>query len=172
MRNPTHIKGRSPARRFFIGRIFPLLFVIAGTFAAYLGSKEIRLAHESSDWPRAEGKIIESDVERERGRKQTSSTRRTTYHARIYYEFKVDGAFYSGDRVAFGDLGSSDPSHARSIVNKYPKGKKIEVSYMPDDPTVCVIETGIRGGAWLLPGIGSVFILIGLLLSIFLPRAL
>ena len=69
----------------------------------------------------------------------------STYHAEILYSFTVDGEPRSGNRIAFGDYGSSNPSHAQEIVNRYPVGKAVRVSYLPGQPDVCLLEPGLHG---------------------------
>lgn len=169
MRKTTNFKDASPAQRFFMGRIFPLIFVLIGVFLIYFGTKQIRLANESRDWPQAEARVLDSVVERIR---RSGKNEGTTYRAEIYYEFEVDGVTYSGNRVAYGGRSSSNPSFARLTVNKYPKGKRIQVSYKSDDPNESVIESGIQGQVWVLPLIGLVFSVLGIIMSVLIPRSI
>jgi hypothetical protein len=88
------------------------------------------------------------------------------------YDFVVEGTTFSGDCVAFGDYGSSNPSHARGIVNEYPQGKAVTVYYMQEDPEVSVLEPGVKGQAWFLPLFGLVFFVVGSVMAVLLPRAM
>ena len=90
----------------------------------------------------------------------------------MLYEYNVSGQTQSSNDIAFGDYGSSDPSHARSIVNKYPAGSDVTVHFSPSDPSKAVLETGISGQSFFLPGFGAVFFSAGLARFLFMPRAI
>jgi hypothetical protein len=96
----------------------------------------------------------------------------TTYHAEVPYEYAVDGQTQSSNQISFGDYGSSDPSHARSVVNKYPPGTVVTVHYSPSNPTQAVLETGINGHAYFVPVFGAIFFGLPLAMFIFTPRPL
>ncbi len=161
----------SPGTKFFFSKIFPFIFVVVGASVAFFGIRGLIRAKDSVDWPSTQGTVVESSVERQRssGSKGRSST---TYHAEILYEFTVEGTTFNGDRVAYGDFGSSNPSHARSIVNRYPQGKNVSVYYMLGSPEECLLEPGLKGQSLFLPGFGIVFFVAGSLMAVFLPRAI
>ncbi|MFC1452145.1 DUF3592 domain-containing protein [Verrucomicrobiota bacterium] len=156
--------------KFFFSRIFPLIFVVVGASVAFLGIRGLIRAKASVDWPSTQGNIVESSVERHRSSGSKGSS--TTYHAEILYEFTVAGTTFNGDRVAYGDYGSSSSSHARRIVNRYPKGKSVTVHYMPGNPEQCLLEPGLKGQSWFLPGFGLIFFTVGSLMAVFLPKAI
>jgi len=147
--------------------VLPYSFLIVGGALATWGIRDLMRAKDSADWPSVEGKIISSSVERQSGNKGG-----TTYHAEIEYKFAVEGIMHYGERVAYGDYGSSDSSHARGIVERYPKNKVVTVYYMPDNPDVCVLETGVQGQAWTVPIFGSVFFIVGCAMAIGLRIAM
>lgn len=157
----------SPKIRFFFSRVFPIPFLLIGAVTCYFGWQNLERAKQSSNWPTAAGIIQHSSVEYHR-----SDDGGGTYHAELYYDFDVQGTTYSGDRVAFGDYGSSDASHARRIVNKYPKGKEVTVYYLPKNPEVTVLEPGQKTQVWFLPAIGLVFFLVGVAMAVYLPRTM
>ena len=130
----------------------------------------MELAKESVDWPYADGKIASSEVVRKTSRDSDGHTS-TTYHAEISYDYRVEGTDYYGDKVSFGDYGSSNRSHAAGIVGKYPEGKQVQVYYKPDRPSIAVLETGVKGGTWIMPIIGSVFGIAGIVMFMKLPAA-
>jgi len=161
--------GRTPppALRFFFSYVFPYIFVVVGAVVAFWGGRGLLRARESVQWPVAHGVVMESSV-----RSSHSSKGGTTYHAAIRYEYTVDGVVHSGDRVAYGDYGSSNSSHARGVVNKYPVGKKVEVHYMPGNPDEALLEPGLQAQAFFIPAFGVVFFLAGVMTAIFIPRAM
>lgn len=163
----TVSKAPAPVAKFFIGRIFPLPFILAGGAVLAFGLRNVNRANSSTHWPTAEAVIRESRVASHSGNKGG-----TTYSAEVRYEFTVAGVVHSGDSVGFGDFGSSDSDKYRRIVNRYPVGSKTKVSYMPEDPSVVVLEPGVKGQTWFLPGAGAVFFLAGCAMAVFLPRTL
>jgi hypothetical protein len=148
-------------------RLFPWLFLVAGVVMLYFGVSSLNRARASVDWPSASGRIVSSSVERHHESRTRGRGSTTTYHAEVFYEFQVDGATYHGKRVAYGDYGSSSPSHARGIVNRYPEGKEVTVHYMPGNPEVCLLEPGVSLQAWILPGFGLIFLVVGSLMLVF-----
>ena len=160
----------SPGMRFFFSRVFPLIFVVVGAIVMLTGIRGLLKARASVNWPTAPGTVLASSVERHvtSGSKGT----RVTYHAGIRYEFRVNGATYDGTRVAYGDYGSSSTSHARRIVNRYPKGTPVTVRYMPGHPDECLLEPGLMGQSLVLPGAGLIFFVVGVLMAVYLPRSM
>jgi hypothetical protein len=156
----------SPGKRFFFARIFPLPFIFIGALILYFGWLELQQAKESTAWPEVKGQIQNSSVGFRAGKKSSG-----TYHPEVFYTYIVDAETYSGNTIAFGDYGSSNPSRAQGIVNRYPKGKIVSVRYLSNDPKVCVLEPGVQVQAWFLPGFGLIFLFAGILMIFFLPRA-
>lgn len=160
-------KQMSPGMRFFFSRIFPWPFIIIGVLIVRFGWLELQQAKESMAWPEVKGQIQNSTVEFRPGKKGGG-----TYHPEVLYTYTVDTRTYRGNTVAFGDYGSGNPSHAQSIVDRYPKGKAVAVRYLMNDPTVCVLEPGVQGQTWFLPGFGLIFLFAGMLMLFFLPRSM
>lgn len=148
-------------------RIFSSVFILAGGAVLSFGLRNLQRAAQSSSWPTVEGRIVSSRVEARRGDKG-----RTTYGAEVHYQYVVDGRLHDSNDVAFGDYSSSDPAHARGIVNRYPTGTKAAVHYWPEDPAEAVLETGISSQTFFMPGAGAVFLLAGSAMFAFMPRAM
>ncbi len=166
----TASKPMSPGMKFFFSRIFPLIFIVVGGSVLFVGLRGLVRAKASVDWPNTQGEIVESSVDRRRSSGSNGSS--TTYHAEILYEFSVDGTTFNGSRVAYGDYGSSNPSHARRIVNNYPEGKRVTVYYMPGNPEESLLEPGVQAKTWFVPGFGLIFFTAGSLMAAFLPKAI
>lgn len=160
----------SPGMKFFFSRIFPLIFVLVGAGTGFFGIRQLIRAKASVNWPVVQGQVIVSSVERHVSHGKNGSS--TTYHAKIRYEFTIDGVVHTGTRVAYGDYGSSNSSHARKIVNRYPSGKKVTVHYMRGRPDECLLEPGMKGQAWAIPGFGLIFFMAGCAAAILIPKAL
>lgn len=160
-----NVNQMSPKMRFLFSRLFPLPFVLTGAITLYFGCQNLIRSKQSKDWPTVSGIVKQSDVEY-----QSSSDGPGTHHANVQYDFIINGITYSGDDVAYGDFGSSDSSHARKIVNRYPVGKEVKIYYLPEDPYECVLEPGTKLQAWFLPGFGMIFFTVGTAMLIFLPK--
>jgi hypothetical protein len=141
-------------------RLFSSVFILVGAAVLSVGVKTLLTANESKNWPTVDGKVISSTVDSKRGTKGA-----TTYHAEVLYEFTVNGRKQSSNDIAFGSYSSSDPSHARSIVNRYPAGS-------PSDPAKAVLEVGISGQTYFVPAFGAFFFCAGLAFFVFAPAAL
>ena len=152
----------------FFWRVLPLPCVMAGAITLFLGVRGVLKAQASVKWPTVAGEIKTSSVESYISR--TRSESETTYHAKVLYEYSINGTKYNGNRVAYSDYGSSNPSHARSIVNRYPKGKTVIVYYLPDNHEESLLEPGLKGQTWLMPGIGLFFFITGIVVAVILPK--
>ena len=109
-------------------------------------ARTLRRAIASTRWPKAEGRVISSEVDmRVLGRAGMvhggGRVRQThIFVPRIIYEYSVDGVTYSSDTLSFGRVGYSIKSATR-IASEYPEGKPVAVYYDPGNPDVAVLET-------------------------------
>ncbi|MBK8575895.1 MAG: DUF3592 domain-containing protein [Elusimicrobia bacterium] len=88
-----------------------------------------RNGHRSADWSTTVGQITESRLVSEVD----------LYRVEIRYTYEVAGKSYMGERVS--SLGVFvDPG----LVEKYPKGKTVTVTYNPSDPSKAVLEPGTK----------------------------
>jgi Protein of unknown function (DUF3592) len=168
-------RRRSPGIRFFFSRVFPWVFIVFGAVGLYSGTRGVHHAKESLTWPVAEGRIQKSSVEYQPGDAGTDAApggTGGTYSAEVLYTFSVAGRTHRGNTVAFCDNGSCNPSRAQAIVERYPKDKVVSVRYLPSDPSICVLEPGLPGQAWLRFGLGLLFFVVGALSAVLLPRAM
>jgi hypothetical protein len=157
----------SPWVKFFFGRLFPWPFILSGALALFVGARNCVRAYESINWPTTRGIVQTSSVEYRSGTKGGG-----TYHAHVLYNYNLNGTAFSRDRVAYGDYGSSNPSHAQEIVNRYPVGKNVTIYYMPSRPEECLLEPGIKLQAWAIPVFGMLFLSIGIAMLVFIPKML
>jgi len=143
------------------------IMIIVGSFVAYLGLRDISQARASKRWQSVDGVIVSSDlaVQNDQGS--------TLYRADIQYTYTLNGRAFTGERVHFGDLSTSDRKPVFDILLKYPKDARVVVFYNPEDPAQTVLEPGFHGANWFLPALGAgffifglIFIFIGLLVNI------
>ena len=140
---------------------FGAIAALYGIRAFYLGIRGLNRAKASVAWPTRPGKVLSSSVVQKR-----DSEGDLTHHAEVVYVFNVNNTAYRGNRIAYGDYGTTNPSHAQEIVNRYPQDKGVTVSYMPNNPKECLLEVGVKGQANIMPAIGSIFAIIGLIVAI------
>ena len=146
-------------------KIMGAAFIIAGVVMLIIGGILLSKALDSADWPTAPGRIISSKVgSREETRDSSSGSRRVTmYFADVRYSYNVEGAGCTSERVSFGEPDSNTSGPARSIVNAYPAGKEVLVHYNPDKPSEAALQAGAKWTAYLLPGMGILFLVVGAL---------
>jgi hypothetical protein len=149
------------------GRVLPWGFVLAGGVYLVIALRNVARAKASADWPSVRGIIRQAEVRRETDRKGLRY-----FGAQIVYDYEINGLVYTSSKVSFGDYSSGNPAHADEIVAQYPVGAQVRVYYDPAAPRVAVLETGIRGAAWLMAAICAVFIIAGIWMMIFLPERL
>jgi hypothetical protein len=147
--------------------ILSFVFILLGAALLYFGIESLRTAGATTTWPTVQGRIASSTVQ-----SRNSSKGGKSYHAEIVYEYSVGDALYSANTVAIGEFSWGGRSHAQGLVKRYPAGSDVAVHYSPDNLTMSVLEAGISAKAFLLPGVGAVFICCGLaaLLRIARPR--
>ena len=161
-----------PGKQVFLLRMIPLLFIVVGVIMACSGIRDISRAKSSAIWPAANGKIVSSSVKAHHTGGYNSRRTSITFYARILYAFSIDGKFFTGDCVSFGDNSSNEPSYAYRLVNRYPEGKEVRVYYMPGNPKVCVLEPGIQTKAYIVPGLGLSLFVLGSLVAIFVQKTM
>lgn len=136
--------------------IFLGIFVMVGIGAMGFGLRDAYRSWQSSSWPVAEGRILKSSVETH------SDSDGTSYSAAVSYRFVLGKETYDGDKVVLGAVSASYDT-AASMVNRYPAGTQVKIHYHPQDPSLCVLEPGLRPSSWIFPGVGLLFAGFGLL---------
>lgn len=168
----THQKKMPFAAKLILGFVI-LVFMGSGGRLLFLAFDGMREAGESASWPRAEGKVVRSEMSastRDDGPRRRSSSGTKFYEATIEYEFEVNSTTYHGSRIASVKDMNAKQSRAQATLDKYPVDRRVMVSYKPDDPSVCVLEPGSWGGALVQLALGVFFILVPLVLSFTLWR--
>jgi hypothetical protein len=159
-------KQWSPVKKFAFSRVFPWVFTLVIALIMSLSVEEIVSGWSSAKWPTVEGTITTSSVETHAG----IGNKGIFYHPQIVYSYIVDGKQLTSNRVAFGATNTNDPSDAQRIVDKYPKGKTVTVSYDSDENQESLLEPGLRIGAWGYILLGTPFLLIGIAMIKVFPK--
>jgi flagellar basal body-associated protein FliL len=151
--------GESDAKRSSKVQMGLLIVAAVGLLVTGGGGYFAYRSWQSKSWPTAEGQIIESRVEREKS--VGDSIDEQQYKAVVRYNFTVEGAEYTCDRVAFGVGTSNHRSDAKKIINEYPVRRTVTVHYSPEDPNDAVLDAGMGGFAIIILIVGPIILLIG-----------
>jgi hypothetical protein len=126
------------------GAAFGAVFCCLGILALTAGLQRIWHGAASESWPRVSGVVIQT------GSDEPDDTTDTAYRARMVYKYEVAGTTHFNNLRRFAEVESS---------THYTTGDHVQVSYLPADPDIAVLEPGNSGAALLMPGIGAVLLL-------------
>jgi hypothetical protein len=164
---------------------FILFLIVGGLAASFYGWRNVSRSLASTDWPSVDGKIIDSRVEEEKVKRTGSGSNKTPlnqkrYQPKVDYTYSVNDKSFKGTRISYSDHGYLGKSKkitimgvtryssnadakagALKIAQKYPKGKKVTVYYMPDNPAESLLEPGFSYKVFSWPLAGVVMLGIG-----------
>jgi hypothetical protein len=168
---------------------FILFLIVGGLAASFYGWRNVSRSLASTDWPSVDGKIIDSRVEEEKVKRTGSGTNKTPlnqkrYQPKVDYTYSVNDKIFKGTRISYSDHGYLGKSKkitimgvtryssnadakagAQKIAQKYPKGKKVTVYYMPDNPAESLLEPGFSYKVFAWPLVGIVMFVIGVFIA-------
>jgi hypothetical protein len=139
------------------GQIFALLF--SGAFLAgglLMGPAWVVPIFnfiEAQQWVAAQATVTSSEVERDGDSGKIAIT----------YQYRYAGREFSGDRY---DLGSTFTnvgiSRMRTIVERHPVGKRVEVFVNPDEPEEALMIRALSMQVWIMVPFSMPFLLVGI----------
>jgi hypothetical protein len=129
-----------------------LLLVGVGLLAAGLWT--IGRAVVATRWPTVPGVVVSSEIDVHDGRNNVDEVPATTYHPAVRYAYDVDGRRYVGERITWGDFGSTDLEERRAVAERYPLGSPVTVHYRPNAPQHAVLQSGPVAFNLLMPALG------------------
>lgn len=135
-----------------VGVFFALIFGAVGVALSLYGWRIVQNASMSKNWPTTQGEITASSVD------ESHDDDGTSYGANVQYTYVADDQRYSSSTVSFGQYSSSNRNHAQEIVDRYPVGKLVIVSYDPNNPATAVLEPGRTTSSYFLFIMGVVFL--------------
>jgi hypothetical protein len=130
--------------------------VIFGPFLIWHGLSDLLTASRAKSWPTVPGIVQSTELSTTRGRRG-----RTTYTPVVKYGYEVNGSSFVGDRVDYGDRGTSSMTDAMAVASRYREGQQLLVRYDPKDPQSAVLEVGTTMDNWLVFGFGLLLSLFG-----------
>ncbi len=166
---------RSPAVGLFLHTLRVILSCAAGVGAlllavlswtsygdARLYMEQLELMRPGEAWPVVEGVVLGRGVDEELpGRFSLSSAIR--YHARLSYDYTVDGERHTGERICFDtpNCGTgTGREDAQALLDQYPVQAVVQVHYSPDAPEQSALRIG--DGAGLQKGMRNSLVTTGL----------
>ncbi len=117
-----------------IGISFIGLFVIGRNIVHGLNSR---------NWPITEGKVVHSGVQAHQSMDDDGDIS-TTYGASIQYEYNVSGQEIQGTRRSFTEMRTNSARRAEQILARYPQDSSVTVYHHPDEPSLSVLEPGVK----------------------------
>lgn len=139
------------------------IWIIICAFLLYLIGKilvDIYLADKSEHWPTAEGKILESTIQ-----KHHEGNYFASYSTHIKYVYEVDGQQYKGSRISFGSV-LGFKSIAQEYHRRYREGREIIIYYHPNKPSLATLETELPFETYFYLLFLSIFVLMIILSEI------
>ncbi len=149
----------------YIAGFFFAVFMLFGVAMLAPGLRNLWYAHASQGWPTTEGIVVYAEKEATNWvvRDSTGHAGQLTMQgAPMAYQYEVNGTRYFSNVRHFGQfIKSSSEDWAKAILERYPSGTGVPVSYCPTDPDLAALEPGINSECYYLPGGGLAFLLFG-----------
>jgi hypothetical protein len=131
-------------------------FAIIGCGLLLTGAVELRRAWASTGWPTARGSIVFAEPEAARTEELATP---------VVYRYVVDGRPYFGNVRLFGGPAARGERQRRRTV-----GDTVIIRHAPGRPELAVLQPGLTPGAWIMPGVGALFLAVGLAGSALIMR--
>jgi hypothetical protein len=130
--------------------LFLGIFVTIGIGLSLWGWTILQQAQVSQNWPTTSGEVTYSQV------RESSDEDGTSYFADVTYGYVANDRRYTSDNVSFGQYGGTY-KHASGIVERYPVGQRVTVSYNPEEPQTAVLEPGATWSSYMILFMGFMF---------------
>ena len=143
--------------------VMAIAFVLCGVWCLKSALASSFKNQAATNWPTTQGKITQASV---RVQEQGTSDFRTMYSPEVVVRFQVNDRWYSCENIYYGyGSTSSCGTVSRDMAGLAPGGTTT-VHYNPARPSEAVLQPGFNGTNVVFLAVGSVFLLLGLALSI------
>jgi hypothetical protein len=119
--------------------------------------RETSLGLLSYTWPEVPGQVIESRGVRLRMDRNEPSS----YGVRATYRYEVEGRIYTNDVIRF-TMEDGTKEAAERMLKHLPPARTVGVRHAPWNPTIATLLPGVESSAYLMLGILSLLILMGI----------
>jgi hypothetical protein len=127
------------------------LFLAIGLGILGFGVRSAIKSNQVGNWPTTWGSLLERNLV------ESSDSDGTTYRVQVRYHYRVAGAEYESDRIAFGYGGSSGYESHRAIHDRLMRGDSVQVRYNPLDPAESALAHGLNQSTVMLLIFGAVW---------------
>jgi hypothetical protein len=131
----------------------------AGTFLVLLALRNARAGLAARGWLRVPASIVRSFV------LVHTDNEGAGYFPTVEYEYIMEGRKYSGNRLRYGQTGSSFRRQAERVIGPYPAGASVEVFVNPARPSEAVLVPGTSWGNAAIALAGVAFLSAGFMLA-------
>lgn len=138
-----------------------IIAIVLGGVLLIVAGRSIFLGRKSQSWPTTPGTVLYTGMETYQSRDEDGSLS-TTYGATIQYSYEVGGTTFQSNRRTFTEVKTSSRRRVAQILERYPQGSAVSVYYDPNDPSNCVLETGVGWSGYLFLALGGIIFLAGL----------
>lgn len=163
----------SPFKQFLGSRLMPGILFLLGVLALWIGIDNVVKGVASQGWPSTSGVVTSASIDTtySSNSSSTSAPSTATYHPIITYDYSVNAISHSGYTVSFGGYSTTDQKEAETYLQNYPEGQKVAVFYNPGDHGESVLEPGLHDYPWIFLIPGVLFVLTGIFMARFFPKA-
>lgn len=154
-------KGKPAKKKEFptSSYILSVLFVVSGLALIFIvpyGYQSYRIQSQAPNWPHTTGIIVSSEI-------MDNGSYEPMYQPRVITKYSVGGREYVTHDIYFkqSELWSSDNQYAYQKTDKYDPGEEVRVYYKPDEPSIAILDTGIRTFTYTLLAVGAVLTIFG-----------
>lgn len=126
-----------------------IIFNLLGLLLLTTAIEHLLTAHDSRNWPTADGEIKSVEVvevESDGMTRAASEPERPSYSLEVQYAYNVNGEQFQGSRITVEDMNSNDPAPARKLAMEFAVGQTVPVHYDPNDPQQALLRPGEYGG--------------------------
>ncbi len=146
---------------FQVFLIFFAPLALVGAVCLFLGVRNRQRARASTEWHSVPGNLLAFEITKGTYKRQTH------YYPHLEYEYTVNGARYTSNRISFGYLAYDSEDEAKSDIERRVQRNPTKVYYNPKNPKDAVLITDGTSGSAVLIGIGVMLIALPLLFGFY-----
>ena len=139
--------------------LFFLWFLITQIF-------DVANAYQAVKWPVVQGTVISS------GEVRGCAKAGSSYYPDVRYRYVIGDLTYTGQRIAFGNVGCGSSEHAQAIAGQYAVNTVIPVHYNSVQPADAVLLVGdVLNDTWLGVILMSVMFIVSIWFALIFYRS-
>jgi len=142
--------------------LMAVAFVVFGAWCLKNALASSFKNHQATTWPTVKGKITQATVRMEQ---RGGSDLRPLYWPEIVVRFQVNDRWFSCENLYYGYGSTSACGVVNRDLEPFSPGESATVYYNPENPAESVLQPGFKGTNGIFLAVGSVFLILGLGLS-------